>query len=328
MTQQLSQQQQSSRTANSAPPSSPKEKLEWVRIGIAVSISGAIGTILLSLGIGAYLAVQSQARKEYNNRQQMILDNARAYQHNNNFDACLSEAMQIQSDASLFPEAQVLIRDCQQSLVGQQIEIAWQLADRGELKNAIALIMQVPNVSSNTQLQELVQQFSQRMYDIAWTYYREETNKFNEAIAVLRAIPENSNIASEAQSATQRMQTEWFSNEQHFQAAQAALQKGDLAKARQEVELITKHAFWQQQLRPLVRILEYQEQEQLYANILQDAEAALERKELRNAIELVQQLPDQYPWAERKTNVITKANTEQRQLELCQRMFSWLVDCY
>jgi uncharacterized protein (UPF0147 family) len=329
MTQQLSPQQQSSRTANpvSLPPS-PNEKLGWVRMGIAVSISGAIGAILLSLGIGGYMAVKAQAQKEYNNRQQMILDSAKAYQHSGNFDACLSEAMQVQPDATLFPDAQGLIRDCQQSLVSQQIEAASQLANRGELKNAIDLLMQVPNVSSNTQLQELVRQFSQRMHDIAWTYYRKETNKFNEAIAVLRAIPENSPIAPEVQSAAQQMQTEWLNNEQHFRAAQAALQKGDLAKARQEAELITSHAFWQQQLRPFLRALEYQEQEQFYAHVLQDAEAALERKEHRNAIEIAQQLPDQHPWAERKTNIIAKAKAEQRQLELCQRMFSWLIDCY
>jgi hypothetical protein len=312
-------------TSSSLPP---QQTLHWLKSGLALGMSTAIGVLLLSAGIGSYLAIEARTRKDFNHQQQLIFDRASSYQQTGDAYLCWSDAQQIRSEALVFPEAQVLREACKKEWIAQQVKKAQTLADQGEYKRAIALLSETATHHDNAQVQELIRQFSQRMYDIAWGYYREPSNHFNQALAVLQAIPQSSPLYEDAQASIEQMQTEWLNNERHLQAVSAALSNQDVLTARQEANQVTSHLFWQQQLQPLLQTLEYQEQEQYYGRVLEAAQAALQRKEPYSAIDLVQQLPDTLPWSERKANLVAQAEADIQQLRLCQTLFSWVIDCY
>lgn len=306
----------------------PSQTFQWLRIGLAVSVSAAFCLTLAVVVIRLYGVIQADAQKEYSDRQSLILDKAVSYRQIGNFAACLREATQIQSDAPAFSSAQRVSQDCQQRLVTERVQQARHLAAQGEYKRAVALVNDTPDVRNHGDGQAMIRQLSEQMYAIAWQYYGQPSDSFNQAQAVLQSIPPNSPIYGNAQQTMQQMHLEWLGNQRSMQAAQASLEDGDLVAARTYAALVSQHPFWQQQLQPLLLTLSDREDEQRYARIAQEAQFALRRNEPGNAIRIAKQLPDTFPWEERKANITAQAEAELRQLQLCQSLLSWLIDCY
>lgn len=314
--------------ASQTPALTPSKTLRVLPLGLSLTLSTAIALVSLSVGIGSYLALQTRIQQQQTQHHQRVLDQARMYHQMDNFRACLGEVAPLEANSPGSPDVQQLQRSCYQGLIAQAMEQAQSLADQGQYKQAIASLSPLVVEYDDAQIKGLVKQLSQRMREMAWEYYNSPVDSFQQAVVVLQAIPQTSSLYADAQADLQQMQTERLSHQNHLQQAAAALEDRDLITARRALDQMIPHPFWQLEAQPLRQYLETLEQGQRYAEILQQAEAALSQQEPRNAIAIVQQLPDASPWLERKDKIIARAEADLRQQGWCQTLFSWVVDCY
>ncbi|HEY9644952.1 MAG TPA: hypothetical protein V6C88_01210 [Chroococcidiopsis sp.] len=310
-------------------PSHPKkgDRFKLFRVSLAVAVSISAGAALLSSAAGTYFAVRRHLDSQVQQQQLALLQRAQSYQQTEDFALCISYAEQVLPASPSLPRARLVLMECRNAQAWLMLDEANQFAERGELAKAIALANAIPPSSSRAIAQQLVLRWSTRMMEIGRDYYYSSTNQFNAAIATLHAIPAGSPLYSEAQTTLQQWQTEWAANAQHWQDAQTALEQDDLTTAQQAVMQISQHPFWASQSQPLRQAIATKAQDRRYAQLVREAETRLGTRQPDAAIALAQQLPDQAPWLDRKTQLLSQARQQRWLINGC-RTLSLGLFCY
>lgn len=315
-----------------SPPPSPLhprkgDRFKLFRVSLAVVVSISAGAALLSSAVGTYFAVRRHMDTQVQHQQLALLQRAQSYQQTEDFAMCISYAEQVLPASQSLPQARLVLMECRNAQSRLMLDEANQFAERGEFAKAIALANAIPPSSSRAIAQQLVLRWSTRMMEIGRDYYYSPANQFNAAIATLHAIPAGSPLYSEAQATLQQWQTEWATNAQHWQAAQTALEQDDLTTAQQAVMQISQHPFWTSQSQPLQQAIATKAQDRRYAQLVRETEAHLRTRQPDAAIALAQQLPDQAPWLDRKTQLLSQARQQRWLINSC-RTLSLGMFCY
>lgn len=263
------------------PLSSSSDRLQAVRAGISIVLTGAIMLFAAATAVQVSLEVhryqeqrrqqQEQQRQEHLLRQQQqqeqqqreILAAAESLRNQQDYLRCMTTAQQISFGAVLYSRAQILENQCQTAYAGVILQQAQTMADAGRFKDAIAHLGYMPPGLDN-----LVQQWraywSQQILNIAEETYDSSSDQFAQAIAIAQAISADSSLYPAAQQRIEDWRSERSTNQKHLRAAQAAMATQDFDTAWFEVDQVTDHPYWQQQAET-VRQTIYQHQWQAAA---------------------------------------------------------------
>lgn len=162
----------------------------------------------------------------------------------------------------------------------------------------------------------------------AQTHYWQPSNHLNDAVATANAIPPASPVYATAQEQIQAWRSEWANNDRHWQTAQKALAASKWTAALEAAHQITQHPYWSQQTAGLIQAANEELAQQHYEDLWNTAQQLLVRGEPENAMQVAYGLPDHLPWAERKTQIIEKAQARLRRTEVCQQVSLGLLGCY
>jgi predicted NAD-dependent protein-ADP-ribosyltransferase YbiA (DUF1768 family) len=297
-------------------------------MSLAAMLAIAISTILLTSAVTAFFSIRSRLTHNLENRHQHLLDSAQVAYQQERFQSCMQEASQILQRPSQYgAEARELLNHCENRYAEQLLQRAKQFAADGQFEMAVHTAHQIPSSPSSGAAQNWIKHWSERMLEIATDYYDNSTNQLSVAISVASAIPEFSPVYTQAQSHIQQWQAEEQRNRDQSQAARDALQTGNLEVAQQAIEQLSDRPAWQGIKQQLVQELKRKQLEQHYHQTLQAAEQLLVQREPENAIALARQVPNSYPWGERRHQIIERAEAMQRRQGLCQVFTLGLASC-
>ena len=196
------------------------------------------------------------------------------------FSKCVETGSAITSESPFFASAKATTQRC-------QLGLAQQLAAQSKLPEALGITLSIPEQSAvhvqATQLQKLwtAQVLAQANQD--W-----QQGQLNQALAVLRSLPNTIGQAQKVEVQAQQWQREWASNEATLKAAEVSLGKGEWGKAKEMLARVSQVPYWQAKSKPLVNraeagiaeVLNYErEQAALAAARQAEAEAAANRRE-------------------------------------------------
>jgi hypothetical protein len=283
--------------------------------------------------VGCFLNVDTyrrqQSKRQFEQEQQAITNHAGGLAAAGDYLGCLTEVSKVRPQSNAYYEAQSYWRNCQNRLAASQLEQAKRQAEKGEFAQAIQTASQVSSSSScYDEAQQLIKQWSERILEIAETYYLQPSNQCNQALTIARAIPASSPIYSKAQEQLQKWQQLCTDNTRHWFNAQQALNQGQLDTALNEAQQIVAHPFWALQRDRLLQTVQTIQLQQQYEAAWKRSDSFLEQGELKNAITTANQLPDTVPWGERKQRLIGRAEAKQRQIALCQAVSLKLLNCH
>ncbi|WP_088893780.1 hypothetical protein [Leptolyngbya ohadii] len=290
----------------------------------AAVIPGAVGCLITT---DAYL--RQQSKQEFEQEQQAIANTAFALATAGDYHGCVTHTAQVLPQANVYQTAQVYLRNCQTNLATFQLEQAKQQAAQGEFAQAIETVNQIAVGSAQyNEAQQLIEQWSERILEIAWSYYWQPVDQLNQALTIAGAIPPSSPSYPEAQAQIQSWRQLWSENNQHWVAAQEALTLKQFDVALTHAQQIQDHPFWTHNRISLIQMVQEKRLQQQYEDIWNQAERLLTQGEPENAIATAAQLPDTLPWRERKQQVIDRAEAKRRQVSLCQTLSLGLLGCY
>ncbi len=201
-----------------------------------------------------------------------------------------------------------------------QISQAWpelmQIVDKGELERAIARMDELaPNRHHQTlteyrdRLCEQVVGFAQR------EYWQDSPLYLNHSTYLMNAVSQYCSNHSSVIQMKREWASEFATNQRLLEAADVALRGHNLNAAANSLAQISDHPYWQTQARPY----------QAY----QRAVEYVGNGEFQNAIAHAQGLPDDYPWQDRKAQLIREATSQVRSRTLCERLtFGAWPGCY
>ncbi|MBD2025664.1 hypothetical protein [Leptolyngbya sp. FACHB-711] len=303
---------------------------KFIRISIATALT--IGTVVTGL-VGCYITLDTyldrKSNRQYEREQQSQVNRVAALEAAGQHEECIREAAKVPQEAQVFWAAQTYWRNCHIHLAAARIEQAKQQAERGEFAQAIAEVSQIAVDSpSYSEAQHLTREWSECIWALAQSHYWQPVDQINQALTIAGAIPPHSPIYKEVQAQIQQWQQRWEDNQQQWVAAHQALSLGQFEQAMTAAQQIKDHPFWTPNRNVLIHKIQEQQLQRQYETILETARQLLRQGEPANAIATVAQLPDDYPWGERKQRLIDDAETKQRQVAVC-RMFSLkLRSCY
>ncbi|WP_088892329.1 hypothetical protein [Leptolyngbya ohadii] len=304
-----------------------------LRISIATALTIATTAAVIPGAVGCLITtdtyLRQQSKQEFEQEQQAIANTAFALATAGDYHGCVAQAAQVLPQAKVYQTAQVYLRNCQTNLVAPQLAQARQQAAQGQFAQAIETVNQIAVGSAQyDEAKQLIEQWSERILEIAWSDYWQPVNQFGQAIAIASAIPPSSPAYPKAQAQIQAWRQLWTENNQHWVAAQQALNLEQFAVALTQAQQIQDHPFWTHNRISLIQIVEEQRLQQQYEDIWNQAERLLAQGEPENAIATAAQLPDTLPWRERKQQVIDRAEAKRRQVSLCQTLSLGLLGCY
>lgn len=301
----------------------------FIRTGIATALT--IGTAVPGL-VGCYITLDSylerksarQSEQEY----QAQVDRVAALEKAGQYEECIREAAEVPQIAQSFGAAQRHQHNCHSRLAAARIKQAKQLAAAGNLAEAIAAVSQIAVDSPfYSETQQLMRQWSERILAIASSYYLQPADQISQALTIAAAIPPQSPIYEEAQAKIQQWQQLWAENWQHWTAAHQALSLNQFEQAAIAARQIKNHPFWTFNRETLIQQIQERQQQQQYETVLETARQLLRQGEPENAIQTVAQLPDAYPWGERKQKLINEAAAEQKQVNFCRTVTLGFFNC-
>lgn len=238
------------------PPSA--DRLQSVRVGIAVLLTGSALLLTGTIAIRLYSVTKAAEQLRIDQLHQAILargDYLKTAQH---YDECIAEAQKVPVESLFYSQARTLQDQCQNLSNEAILNRAQAMADAGQLKAAIAAAKTVTDQAAIDRVQQMVLDWSNRILQIADGYYLDPANKYQDAIDIANAITSDNPMYSEAQSRIYQWQRDWFVNQNYWQAAQTALNVGQLDIALLQVQQIT-HPYWKQQSAAIVNAV-YAEQ--------------------------------------------------------------------
>ncbi|MDJ0595238.1 MAG: hypothetical protein QNJ72_35540, partial [Pleurocapsa sp. MO_226.B13] len=191
-------------------------------------------------------------RKSYS-QAQGTLEYIKVLNTTEKYQECIQQAQTFPKHYSkLYAEVETLLHECQQGEAEGQLAAAKKLAEQSRLKDAIAIAAQVPeDMNVHSEAQQLISQWSERIFQIASNKYQEGNLK--EAVAIAGAVPSDSPLAARAQAAIQQWNEEWKKNELHLQAAQKALDESRWQDAINTAKKISNTDYWQKQSEPIIQ---------------------------------------------------------------------------
>ncbi|MCA1992581.1 MAG: hypothetical protein LDL41_11195 [Coleofasciculus sp. S288] len=223
------------------PGGSPKRKSFLLIGGIAV-----IATSLLASG--GYLLYKHLR----NNELQILLEQIESAKQEGKFDQCISQAQSFpKDDPKLYESVKVLLGECQHSQAVQLLIKAKELANSGRFKDAITEASQITissDASLHVQAKELIDEWSNRILLLAEEQY--QSGNLDTALDWVKAVPENNPAYQKAQKLLETFQMDWQANEEHYRAAQDALNQGQWNKALTEANKVTTK-YWKQKIKPI-----------------------------------------------------------------------------
>jgi serine/threonine-protein kinase len=170
-----------------------------------------------------------------------------------NYNECIQQAEAFPADyVDLQAQAQRLFRECKLAQTEIKLNRAKELADQSRLKDAIALAAEIEtDTNTYAQAQQLITQWSEKIFQVANDKYRQ--GNFKEAIAIATAIPVDSFLHAQAQTAIEQWQEELKKNETYLQAAQKALEERRWQNAIDTAKKVSKTSYWQKQTKPIIQ---------------------------------------------------------------------------
>ncbi|MGK7913770.1 MAG: protein kinase [Synechococcus sp.] len=196
--------------------------------------------LCLGLGIGGLhqLARASQAR----GRSQLV--SLTTAEQTADYTSCIEMAQDVSPFSPVHSEAQAIVGNCQLAQAHQQ-------AQAGFMKDAISTAYQVPRgVPAYEAAQAGIPVWSERILELATAQYTQ--GELDTAIAMADAIPNYSPTRPQAQQTIRNWRWEWRRDENLFQQAQQAFDRGEWDSAIAATEEITS-PHWQTQAASVVQ---------------------------------------------------------------------------
>ena len=302
--------------------------MNFVPKAIAATLTILTTAVAVSNSIESLIAVQSHFQRQFQLSQEALLHRAEAAKENRNYAECIAHEGEVQPESNVHEQAQVLLTICEDTQAQIQLEQAKTLAAQGRLAEAIAHASQIHNSSSFAQAQQYIQTWSEQVLRNAQTHYWQPSNHLNDAVTIANAIPPASPVYATAQEQIQAWRSEWANNDRHWQTAQKALAASKWTAALEAAHQITQRPYWSQQTAGLIQAANEELAQQHYEDLWNTAQQLLVRGEPENAMQVAYGLPDHLPWAERKTQIIEKAQARLRRTEVCQQVSLGLLGCY
>lgn len=162
-----------------------------------------------------------------------------------NYEGCRSQGSAFPSQSRFYGEAQVLTQQCSISLARQQ-------ANDQALVQAIgtALSVRTPDGQLQNEAQSLVTQWSGQVVKQGEQLL--QAGKLDQAIAVLRELPEESPTSSSIEATIQGWQKQWSQSDAAVQATTQLLEEGQWLAAKNQLKGVASITYWQQKKQPLL----------------------------------------------------------------------------
>jgi hypothetical protein len=151
---------------------------------------------------------QQQLEKKSEN----ILTHAQKLRERQQYSACMDEAQKIPPESNWYSKAQQLGFECKEGLSAALLQQAKELAAQGKYREAIATIRKIPEGEFSDTAQQLTDEWSLAMQEVAQRYCQQATESINHALSVASAIPENSPAYNRVQAQIQSWQSAGFTN--------------------------------------------------------------------------------------------------------------------
>lgn len=236
----------------------PSDRLQLVRIGLALVLTGSAFLASGSLAVRLYSLTQAYRQQRTDQMHQAMLSKVEYLKAAQDYDACILAAQQIPAESLFYSRAEILQAQCEKALAAKVIHRAQTRAAAGQLRDAIAEIQTVSDAAvSDSAVADKVEQFvwdwSNQILRIAEGYYLDPNGKLQEAVKTAGAITPGNPLYDEAQVKIRGWQQEWLINQSRWQAAQAALEAHQLDTALFQAQQLT-HPYWSQQASTLIQV--------------------------------------------------------------------------
>jgi hypothetical protein len=201
-----------------------------------------------------------------------------------------------------------------------QIDQAWpelmQIVNNGELERAIVRMDALAPNRHHQTFTEYRDRLCEQIAGLAQREYWQDSPRYlNDATYLANAVSQYCSSYSSVIQLKGRWSLEFETNQRLLEAADQALRGRNPNAAADALARISDHPYWQTQARPYLayqRAVEY-----------------LQTREFQNAIAHAQGLPDEYPWHDRKVQLISEATSQVRSRTLCERVtFGAWPGCY
>ncbi|MCU0523823.1 MAG: hypothetical protein MUF72_03250 [Elainella sp. Prado103] len=234
-------------TSLGAPPEPP-----IFRLIMAMLLTGSFFCLTTAIVIHLYTQNRLYEAQRFEQIQQGRIDRAVALRQNQGYRACIAEAEQVPSESLHYLQAQTIQSECQIAMTQDQLRKAQSLADAGYLKDAIAELQAITDESVQDQVEQLRLEWSNRIFQLAETYYHDPNNRYEEAIQTAKAIGITNPLYDQVQSQTAAWRVEWAANLAHFEAAERSLAEHRYAEALRETQQLS-HLYWKQKATGIVQ---------------------------------------------------------------------------
>lgn len=301
--------------------SSPRHQDHQSRIAkstLAAIFTLSISGFFLGISIISYTVIQSKEDLKFEQMQRHNLFSAQESWVKGDFLTCIIEANKVFSGLS-YAQAQAVRRDCHTGFIQENLNNVRRLQSQGKQEDALRLVASL--AAEDAEAKRMMEEIASQLLAIGQRLYQERSpDYYNNATYSLLAIPSISSYYSKAQALIQQWYEEFKNNRNYIQAAQAALEQEAASQVQQALEQVSAHPFWQEQAEPIW-------QETKFLVSYENAEALMERHEWKNSIVEASKLPSSGLWAERKSNLISRAETALQQQEFCETFSFGFFQC-
>lgn len=219
--------------------------------------------VIVSVAVGFTLAQWQSSRNK-----QAILGEIEQLEAEGKYLECVSKANEVPQSSRSYEQAKALLNSCAEQL----LENAQQLAEDKKFNEAILQAGQlIPGNAYYQKSQNLIDQWSNSLVEEATNLYQEQ-GKINDAISLIKSIPENAEISQNSQDLISRWQKESAKNEALLQEAEQALKADNWQVAKEKASQVTT-PYWEKQASLIIQAIEAK-------TVAQDAERRL-REQVR-----------------------------------------------
>jgi len=155
----------------------------------------------------------SQEQQQFEIRSKNIFTSAQHLKEHQQYSACMDETQKVSPESSWYGDARQLWLECRSEYSQELLRKAKALADRGSYKDAIAVVEKIPDGKISEKAQQMIDEWSHEMFQIADGYLKDANDYFeksiallNDAQAVFNAIPEESSFYSDAKGKVNSLQ--------------------------------------------------------------------------------------------------------------------------
>ncbi|MBW4513650.1 MAG: hypothetical protein KME11_00315 [Timaviella obliquedivisa GSE-PSE-MK23-08B] len=290
-------------------PRRPDHQSRIAKSTIAAIFTLSISSAFLGVSIISYTVMRSGENLEIEQIHMHNLSTAQQLWVTGNFLGCIAEANKI-LDGSSYTKAQSIKKDCEKGLAWKELNLVQQLRREGKQEEAIKRV--APLVTIDAEAKKIMEEIASGLLRAGQLHYQKRSpDYYNHAIYPIFAIPSVSDSYNTAQTLLKQWHQEYHNNSEHILAAEAALAQENVSQTQQALQQVTTHPYWQDQAAAI-------RQEMEILVIYQTAETFMERREWENAIAEATKLPNTPPWAERRSNLISRAEATIQRKEICK----------